>query len=796
MKVKSIKETLPVLGFDGDVLLSNNLDMTIGIELQLTELLACSESDLSKLHDTFRRLLAMLPAGTLLHRQDYFIEQVYQSKDETSSFLSQSYLKHFKGRSYLAHKAYLFISLMNTGLLKTFLGSSLIQPGRVRQNARQQTDQLEEIRDNVVAQLRQGGIPSQCLSQSDLYQLMQNYLGMNFQEPTQMLGNLDFRDHLKVMNHFVECYSLSDYNHVPSEVSCVSRHSSTSLPVSMVYPICFGLPFSHITNCFIYKGPQNIIKAQLEAARKKIYSLSKFSTENKLNAELISQFLETVQQGGEPIVQVHANLMLFDESLQGLKVKRSEAGTAFSQMNCLPYRHSFDLPLMYWANMPGSTQLPETELMLMQTGEACCFLNFEGAIQSSDSSFYIHFSDRQNGCPVKVDISDEPMQKHQIHNRNKIIIGGSGSGKSFLTNHLMRHYAESDKCHVVLLDVGRSYELLVHYLNDYLKDKGGAMHVEFTEATPISFNPFVLTDGLSTERKQTILSVLYTIYKPNLSEIDKDVIAQSVTAYYKAHNTQHSFNSYYEFVQQWIPRLVKDKGLMFNCGEFFFILSKYYQGGEYDYLLNKEMQTDEFFQCPFIVFELDNIKDHPIIFPVATLIIIDIFMQKMRRLKGTRKIICIEEAWKAIATPQMADYIKYFFKTIRKFFGEAIVVTQEIEDVISSPIIKDAIINNADTKILLDMRKFANKFETISQVLGLTPFQKEQILSVNNNLPAKRKLKECFVGLGSYSRVFAVEVSQAEYYCYTSEEKEKEYIKQQLLYYNSFIDFLESVASL
>ncbi|WP_430811063.1 MULTISPECIES: TraG family conjugative transposon ATPase [unclassified Carboxylicivirga] len=795
MKVKSITDTLPVLGFDGDILLSNNLDMTIGLQLQLPELLACSEEALERMHDTFRRLIAMLPAGTLLHRQDYFIEKTFQNQEAQASFLSQSYLKHFTGRSYLQHEAYLFISLMNTGLLKSYLCSSLIQPTNTKKKSHHQADKLEEVRDNVIAQLKQAGIPSRVLKAEQLTNLMQNYLSMEFQNEPSMLGNLDFRDHLKVMNHFVECYSLSDYNHVPSEVSFSSTHAGTKLPVSMIYPIAFGLPFSHITNCFIYKGHQNILKTQLEQAHKKIYSLSKFSTENKLNAELISRFLEDVQQGGEPIVQLHANLMLFDESLQGLKRKRSEASTAFSQMNCLPYRHSFDLPLMYWAAMPGSTQLPETELMLMQSAEACCFLNFEGAIQSSDSPFYMHFSDRQSGCPVRVDISDEPMAKHQIHNRNKLIIGGSGSGKSFLTNHLMRHYAESDNCHVVLLDVGRSYELLVHYLNDHLKDKGGAMHVEFTEETPISFNPFVLTDGLSTERKQTILSVLYTIYKPNLSEIDKDVIAQSLTAYYKKHSNKHSFNSYYEFVQRWIPQLVKDKGLMFNCGEFFFILSKYYRGGEYDYLLNKQMQTDEFFRCPFIVFELDNIKDHPVIFPVATLIIIDIFMQKMRRLKGTRKVICIEEAWKAIATPQMADYIKYFFKTIRKFFGEALVVTQEIEDVLSSPIIKDAIINNADTKILLDMRKFANKFETISQVLGLSPFQKEQILSVNNNLPTKRKLKECFIGLGTYSRVFAVEVSREEYYCYTSEEKEKEHIKEQLQYYDSFIEFLQSYSS-
>jgi conjugation system TraG family ATPase len=232
--------------------------------------------------------------------------------------------------------------------------------------------------------------------------------------------------------------------------------------------------------------------------------------------------------------------------------------------------------------------------------------------------------------------------------------------------------------------------------------------------------------------------------------------------------------------------------LEFNCNEYFFILGKYYQGGEYDYLLNKPMQTDEFFSCPFLVFELDNIKDHPVIFPVATLIIMDIFLQKMRRLKGMRKVICIEEAWKAIATPQMAGYVKYFFKTIRKFFGEAMVVTQEVDDVISSPIIREAIVNNADTRILLDMGKFKNKFDQISSFLGLTEFQKEQILSINKNLPSGRKLKEVFIALGAYSRVFALEVSRAEYYCYTTEQKEKEAILEQIKNEKSVLNILNS----
>jgi len=445
--------------------------------------------------------------------------------------------------------------------------------------------------------------------------------------------------------------------------------------------------------------------------------------------------------------------------------------------------------------MPFSTQLPESELFITQVPQACCLTNFEGEVRNSQSDFCIQLSNRKEGCPVQIDLSDEPMEKHWIHNRNKLIIGGSGSGKSFFTNHLLRQYAENGNCHIVLLDVGRSYEMLTRYLNESLKKQGGAMMVEFTTDQPISFNPFVIEGELSVERKQTILSVIYTIYKEDLSDMEKDVIAHSVSDYLNTPRLERSFNGYYRFSMDYIPDLVERQSLEFNTNEYFFILSKYFEGGEYDYLLNKAMKTDEFFSCPFLVFELDNIKDHPVIFPVATLIIMDIFLQKMRRLKGVRKVICIEEAWKAIATPQMAGYMKYFFKTIRKFFGEAMVVTQEVDDVISSPIIRDAIINNADTRILLDMSKFKNKFGQISQFLGLTDFQKEQILSINKNLPGDRKLKEVFISLGSYSRVFALEVSRAEYYCYTTEQKEKEMILDKLSGDNSLIDILNQMES-
>lgn len=790
MKINNLEQTLPVLGFNGDVLLSTNLDLTIGFKLHLPEVLSCSTEKLYLLHDAFQRVINLLPAGSFLHKQDYYLVREFQPEEVTLNLgnsLNESYLEHFWGRKYLAHECYLYVSLLNRGLLKTYLESALILSPRERREELLRYEKIEELKSNLTAVFNQNGIGCEPLSQEEAIGsehslgLIERYLSLNFSDKQPVLGGIDFRDRLKVMEQFVEFLSLSDYSHIPGTLCPSSGHPQTGLPVSFTYPVSFHLPFSHITNQFIYVPGQQEIKASLESSYKQIYSLSKFSSENKVNAGLIESFLDQVQTSGEKIVKTHFNLMLFDSSLHELKQHKSEAASAFSLMNCFPYQHSHDLPLLFFACVPYSTQLPETELFITQVPQACCLTAFEGEIRSSNSDFTIRLSDRLEGCPVKLDISDEPMRRHLIHNRNKLIIGGSGSGKSFFTNHLLRQYAESGNCHIVLLDVGRSYEMLTLYLNERLKEQGGAMMVEFTAENPISFNPFILDGEPDIERKQTILSVIYTIYKENLSEMEKDVIAHALTAFFESEEvTERSFNAYYEFCRAYIPALVKEQSIDFNTSEFFFILSKYYRGGEYDYLLNRQMNTDEFFRCPFLVFELDVIKDHAVIFPVATLIIIDIFMQKMRRLKGVRKLICVEEAWKAIATPQMAAYLKYFFKTIRKFFGEAMVVTQEVDDVISSPVIRDAIINNADTRILLDMSKFRNKFDSISETLGLSEFQKEQILSINKNLPSGRKLKEVFIGLGSHSQVYALEVSRAEYYCYTSEQKEKEMLLKSL----------------
>lgn len=309
------------------------------------------------------------------------------------------------------------------------------------------------------------------------------------------------------------------------------------------------------------------------------------------------------------------------------------------------------------------------------------------------------------------------------------------------------------------------------------------IYFTYTDEAPICFNPFYVADGVyDIEKRESIKTLILTLWKredeaPTRSE--EVALSNAVNLYIgelrRRPELKPSFNGFYEFVGSDYRRMLRQKNVRekdFDIDGFLNVLEPFYRG-EYDYLLNSDRELD-LLDKRFIVFELDNIRDNKTLLPVVTIIIMETFISKMRRLKGTRKMILIEECWKALTSANMADYIRYLFKTVRKYFGEAVVVTQEVDDIISSPIVKETIINNADCKILLDQRKYLTKFEGIQRMLGLTEKEKAQILSINLSNDPARRYKEVWIGLGGvHSAVYATEVSDEEYLTYTTEETEK-----------------------
>ncbi len=362
------------------------------------------------------------------------------------------------------------------------------------------------------------------------------------------------------------------------------------------------------------------------------------------------------------------------------------------------------------------------------------------------------------------------------------MLGPSGSGKSFFMNHLIRHYYEQG-AHVLLIDTGNSYKGLCELIHRRTRGEDG-IYLTYTDEAPICFNPFYVEDGVyDVEKRESIKTLILTLWKredeaPTRSE--EVALSNAVNLYLTKIKSDPavvpSFDTFYEFVATDYRRLLQQKKVRekdFDLENFLNVLEPFHRGGEYDYLLNSNRQMD-LLHKRFIVFELDNISENRTLLPVVTIIIMETFLAKMRRLQGLRKVLLLEEEWKAIAKEGMASYVRYLFKTVRKYFGEAIVVTQEVEDIISSPIVKESIINNADCKILLDQRKYRNKFDQIQTLLGLTDKERAQVLSINLSNDPARRYKEVFISLGGVqSAVYATEVSDEEYLAFTTEQTEK-----------------------
>ena len=502
-------------------------------------------------------------------------------------------------------------------------------------------------------------------------------------------------------------------------------------------------------------------------------SLANYSRGNALNKEWIDLYLNEAHSQGLRSVRCHCNVVVWAESEAELKRLRNDVGSQLASMGCTPHHNTVDVPVLFWAAIPGNeADFPAEESFLTFLEHGACLFNGETNYRSSLSPFGIKMADRLTGAPLHLDISDLPMKRGITTNRNKFILGPSGSGKSFFTNHMVRQYYEQG-AHILLVDTGNSYEGLCSLIHRTTRGRDG-IYFTYTEQEPIAFNPFYVEDGVyDIEKRESIKTLLLTLWKRESEEPTRSeevALSNAVNLYLSKLKTDDSirpsFNTFYEFLISDYRRLLEQKHVRekdFDLANLLNVLEPYYRGGEYDYLLNSDRQLD-LLSKRFIVFELDNISSNRTLLPVVTIIIMEVFINKMRRLKGIRKMILIEECWKALTSANMSTYIRYLYKTVRKYFGEAVVVTQEVDDIISSPIVKESIINNADCKILLDQRKYMNKFDQIQTLLGLSEKERAQILSINQANNPRRTYKEVWIGLGGVqSAVYATEVSTEEY---------------------------------
>ncbi|MFT3981200.1 MAG: TraG family conjugative transposon ATPase [Ferruginibacter sp.] len=786
-----LENILPVMDVEHDLVLSKQGDVTVAFYCELPELFTLSNDEYEAFHQSWIKAIKILPKHSIFHKQDWFIDSKHKANfaNGDNSFLSRSSERFFNERPYLDHSCYIFLtkkpagrrlasSLFSNLLRRTIVPEETLKPQLI-QDFLDSAGQFKRIlEDSGFVKLKRI-TNEELLSNAQKAGVIEKYLRLS---ESNLVCDIEFKEGIQIGDKHVQLFTLSNAEDLPG--LCGSRinydkYSTDKTKFSVGFASTLGqlLSCNHIYNQFVFIEDAQITIKKLESKRLRLQSLSAYSRENSIGRDATNDFLnEAIGEQRLP-VKAHFNVMVWTDNKEELKDLKNLTSSGLAQMDAVAKMETAGAPQIYWAGIPGNeSDFPMNDSFDSFAEQACCFFNLETNYRSSLSPVGIRLGDRLTGRPVHVDISDEPMQKGICTNRNKFILGPSGSGKSFFTNHMVRSYYEQGT-HIVLVDVGHSYKGLCDLVKGY--------YFTYSETQPIKFNPFFIGEGdlLDTEKKESIKTLLLALWKKDNETFNRSeyvALSNALQLYYEKLEKQPElfpcFNSFYEFLQYDFVEVLKNdkvKEKDFDIANFLYVLRPYYEGGEFDYLLNAKENLDLLNQR-FIVFELDNIKDHPILFPVVTIIIMEVFISKMRKLKGIRKMILIEEAWKAIAKEGMAEYIKYLFKTVRKFFGEAIVVTQEVEDIISSPVVKQAIINNSDCKILLDQSKYQNKFDQVQELLGLTEKEKALILSINKANDPSKKYKEVFISLGGMlSRVYRTEVSLEEYLAYTTEESEK-----------------------
>ena len=800
MKAATIEGKLPLLAVENGCIISKDADVTVVFRVELPELFTVTHAEYEAIHAAWCKAVRVLPDYSVVLKQDWFIRETYHPQiDGQASFLSRSYEMHFNERPFLNHACYLYLT--KTTKERTRMRSDFstlcrghIVPKEVNRDAAraflEAVDQFERIMNDS------GFITLTRLADEEITGtperpgLIEKYFALSLSDTTSLQDMELGTDGLRIGSKHVCVHTLSDTDDLPGRVGTDMRYERLSTDrsdclLSFAAPVGLLLSCDHIYNQWLFLDNSAENLQRFEKSARNMHSLSRYSRSNQINKEWIDQYLNEAHSFGLTSIRAHFNVMAWSDDAEELRRIKNHVGSQLALMECRPRHNTVDAATLYWAAMPGNGgDFPAEESFYTFIEPALCFFTNETNYRSSSSPFGIKMCDRISGKPLHLDISDEPMRRGVCTNRNKFVLGPSGSGKSFFMNHLVRQYYEQGT-HVVLVDTGNSYQGLCQLIHRKTKGKDG-IYFTYTEEHPISFNPFYTDDYVfETEKMDSIATLILTLWKSadeKVSKTELTEIGNAVAGYIARiradRSIRPSFDTFYEYLKKEFRRELESREIEVSREEFdirnlLTTLRPYYRGGRYDFLLNSPQEID-LLSKRFIVFEIDAIKDNKELFPIVTIVLMEVFINKMRRLKGIRKMLIIEEAWKALASNNMATYVQYLYKTVRKHFGEVVTVTQEVQDIISSPIVKEAIINNSDCKILLDQRKFMNRFDAIQDLLGLTDKERSQILSINmSNAPA-RKYKEVWIGLGGVrSAVYATEVSKSEYLAYTTEESEK-----------------------
>ncbi|MCI7547826.1 MAG: TraG family conjugative transposon ATPase [Bacteroides sp.] len=718
----------------------------------------------------FTSIAQTLGEGYAIHKQDVFSRRHFcDESGESHEYLSDSYFRYFKGREYTDAETYLVIT-------------QECKKGRLFSYDSRKWRDFQVKTHKVLDQLRDAGVKARFLSKEEANNYVDRYFAMNFTDRIVSMTGFKVDDEtISMGDRKCKFYSLVDVDSInlPSLIRPFTNIevNNATMPVDLLNAVD-SIPGAQavIYNQIIFVPGQKHELAILDKKKNRHSSVP--SPANQMAVEDIKNVQEVIARESKQLVYSHFNLAVITDRDTDFQKCTNHIENAFGRLGIHISKRAYNQLELFVNSFPGNCygMNPDYDRFLTLSDAAVCLMYKEKIQHSEETPLKIYYTDRQ-GVPVAIDLTGKEGKEKITDNSNFFCLGPSGSGKSFHMNSVVRQMWEQNT-DIVLVDTGNSYEGLCEYV--------GGKYISYTDEHPITMNPFrIKREEYNIEKIGFLKNLIMLIWKGTQGTVTKTedkLIEQAITEYFAAHFDGKidnlCFNTFYEFSVKRLPEICNENSLAgIDLSAYNYLMKEFYKGGNHDVTLNEDLDTSLFDET-FIVFEIDSIKDDPLLFPLVTLIIMDLFIQKMR-IKKNRKILVIEEAWKAIASPMMAEYIKYLYKTARKFWASVGVVTQEIQDIVGSPIVKEAIINNSDVVMLLDQSKFRERFDEIQAILGLTEVDCKKIFTINRleNKEGRSFFREVFIRRGQVGAVYGVEEPHECYMTYTTERAEKDALK-------------------
>jgi conjugation system TraG family ATPase len=749
--------------------------------------LAADEAAYESFHLLLLNLVKVLGEGYLIQKQDVFSSREFVAGKRTD-WLQQQYDDHFLGRIYTAHHTYLIITRqVRKKSLYVFDKKMLL-------------DFISGI--SKIRELMKGAsLSPELMDKGKIEHYLSRVLAMDFANGHFSLNNYKSGDsEIGMGDKSIRCISLINVDSVdlPESLGAYQRVNDgrglIDFPIDHLSFLANVPGFSTIIYNQLLEIPsQPTLLNKLQLKRKRHSGVP--DPANQMCVEDIDQLLIDVARDNQLLVSCHFSVLVCaDKALLNTACNYIEA--SLFQQGIIPSKNAYNQMELFRAAIPGNgSSLQRYDWFLTTADAAICLFFKERLPRDEPSKFLMRFTDRR-GIPIGIDLADLPMETGRITNRSKFVLGSSGTGKSFFMNSLLEQYMLYNY-DVVIVDVGHSYSGLCSYF--------GGKYYTYTEEHPITMNPFLISEAeYNIEKKdflKTLIGLLLKGAEGSVSQVEDTVLSNVLSSYYsdyflKTAVFELSFDSFYHYSVDKIREIKQSEQISFDLDEYRYILKKFCKGGEYGRLLNESADHSDFTER-FIVYEIDSIKENRILFPIITLVVMDLVLQKMRHRTQQRKALVLEEAWKAIASPLMAGYILYLYKTMRKFWGEPIIVTQELGDIIGNAVVKDSILASSDTICLLDQSKFQGNYEQIAKLLVLNEVEQRKIFTINalDNKSGRGKFKEVYIKRGSSGEVYGVEVSLFQYLTFTTEKPEKTALDCYLKKHHSYRQALESFAN-